>query len=85
MKQESIKIESLYIARSIKFGECFYVEGKILMRMNWTGFILISTLLNDVINRGDILVVDTATGNMFAYKGDTAVKPVISKILWSKE
>lgn len=63
-------------AASINFHCCFLKEDKLYMRVKPIGFILTSNLLNDVINRGDIFVVDLTTGNMRAYQGCIDVEPV---------
>lgn len=66
----------LTVARDIRFGECFLYKGALFMRVKPTNFLTNSTLINDVINRGDCFFVDLSTGNVTAYKGDQVVTPV---------
>ena len=55
--------------RSVPFGSWFSYKGKILMRVKPVQFLLNSTLVTDVINRGDCFVVDMETGNLYVTDG----------------
>lgn len=59
-------------------------EKKLLMRVKPTGFLLNSTVIGDVITRGDALVLDLAKGTMYAVSGATLVQPIISELTWSE-
>jgi len=57
-------------------GQCFLHNDQIFMRVKPTGFLLNSTLINDLINRNEILRVNVQTGVMFITAGDTPVIPM---------
>lgn len=50
--------------------------GKIVMRVKVTGFLLNSNIVADVLNRGDVFVVDVSKGTLYATVGDTPVSHV---------
>jgi hypothetical protein len=51
------------------YGEAFRSKGKLLMRVKPTQFLLNSTIVSDVLNRGDAFVVNIETGTLYITKG----------------
>ena len=72
-------------AKETKIGHCFKSGDSIYMRVKPINFILNSTLVQDVLVRGDIFVVNLSTGNMGAMKGATVVEQLEEAELHYKE
>lgn len=60
-------------ARETKFGQCFLLSGHMYMRVKPINFMLNSTLVQDVLGRGDVFVVRLDNGRLSAMSGDTIV------------
>ena len=74
-QQELLVIDKAPTLRTISFGNVFSYKGKSLMRVKPTQFLLNSTLVADVLNRGDCFVVDMELGTLYIIPGDkTEVK-----------
>ena len=61
-------------ANEAGIGQCFKHNGRMYMRVKPVSFILNSTLVQDVLVRGDIFVVDLTVGNMRTMQGKTIVE-----------
>lgn len=72
--QLSLDIITRTYASDIKFHNCFTFKNEIFMRVKPTGFLLNSSLIGDVINRGDIFVVNLSKGTVRAFQGDIEVQ-----------
>lgn len=57
--------------RNFPTGEVFYYNLRYKMKLKPTQFILNSTLVCDVLNRGDCFVCDIEQGTLYIMKGDT--------------
>lgn len=68
-----IKEEAPTISK-MPYGEVFKVNGKFLMRVKPTSFLLNSNLVGDVLNRGDCFIVDIEKGTLYISKGDTQIQ-----------
>jgi hypothetical protein len=64
---------------SMPYGEAFKSKGKLLMRVKPTQFLLNSTIVADVLNRGDAFVVNIETGTLYITKGNNEA------VLWDVE
>jgi len=60
-------------------------SGAIVMKIKVTGFLLNSTVIGDILNRGDSLVVDLKKGTLYAMQHDREVERLVSKVLIAKE
>lgn len=58
------------------YGEIVKYKGKLLMRVKPTQFLLNSTLVGDVLNRGDVFVCNIESGTLYIMKGDTPIENV---------
>lgn len=88
MKREKIQaalVDNTMRIAEAKFGEPVLHGTDMLMRVKPVNFLCNSTVITDVLARGDVLVVNTDKGTCYAMAGDTPVKRVISKLLWSEE
>lgn len=66
--------------RDIPTGQPAQHNGNMVMRVKATGFMLNSTIVADVYNRGDCLVVNLAKGTVYAVKGSDPVVPLVGNI-----
>lgn len=66
--------------RLISFGKCFLRKNKLLMRVKPIGFLLNSSLITDVINRGGVFVVDLETGVLSALNGEEELEQGLTNI-----
>lgn len=57
-------------------GECFSYTGSLWMLVRPSGFIKKSTVLSDVVERGDVFAVRLRDGNMTAWTRTTLVTKV---------
>jgi len=48
-------------------------SSKIVMKVKPTGFLLNSSIVSDVLNRGDCFIVDLAKGTLYAVQSDRPV------------
>lgn len=78
--QEDLFLKHKLIARELAMGRAFKRkhtkdgENALFMRCKPISFLLASTVVGDIINRGDIFIVNLATGVLFSIKGDTEVE-----------
>lgn len=63
------------------YGEIVKCKGKLLMRVKPTQFLLNSTLVADVLNRGDVFVCNVESGTLYIMKGDTPIENVDASLL----
>jgi len=91
MKCEQIELDldaprPLTIADIIS-GNCARVKssGAIVMKVKATSFLLNSSVIADILNRGDSLVVDLKKGTLYPMQHDREVEKVTGKLLYSKE
>lgn len=70
------------LLKDIMSGTIAQIVGnkKIVMRIKPTGFLLNSNIIGDVINRGDVLIVDMAKGTLYCVHGDITVIPLSGKL-----
>jgi hypothetical protein len=59
-------------------------NSKLIMKVKPTGFLLNSTLVGDIINRRDVLVIDIEKGTLYSIPGDTVVREVLGEFQWSE-
>ena len=64
---------------SMPYGEAFKSKGKLLMRVKPTQFLLNSTIVSDVLNRGDCFVCNLESGTLYITKGSNEA------IIWNVE
>lgn len=69
------------ILRTAPYGEIFKKAGKLLMRVKPTQFLLNSTLVADVLNRGDAFVINVETGTLYIMQGDEEIAFVDATLL----
>lgn len=62
------------LLRSTPYGEIISYNGKYLMRLKPTSFLLNSTLIADVLNRADCIVCNIETGTVYVMEGDKEVE-----------
>lgn len=74
--QLKLDLTTLVPAIKIKFHCCFIHDSQIFMRVKPTGFLLNSNLVNDVIARGDIFVVNLSKGTLRAFSGNIDVQEI---------
>lgn len=67
---------------SILAGVPFVRGGNesVFMRLKPTGFILNSSVICDIINRNDIIIVDLKQGTMYAIKGSEEVEMIEAEL-----
>lgn len=73
--------ETKPLLHSIPHGETCSFRGKILMRLKPTSFLLNSTLVGDVLNRGDCFVCNVETGTLYIMPGNIEVESVDATLL----
>jgi hypothetical protein len=54
--------------------------GKIIMRIRPTGFLLNSTLVSEVLSRGDTFIVDLEKGTLYCAAGDRNIDLIHSEL-----
>ena len=59
-------------------------DGKIIMRLKPVNFLLNSTLIVDIINRGKVLVADLEKGTVYVTEGDKLVQLIEANLTWSE-
>lgn len=82
MQLEFVSLSSPTVLRanSMVAGSVYQHKGNIVMRVKPTRFILNSTVISDVMNRGDVFVVNLAKGTFYAVHGDDEIVPVNYKM-----
>lgn len=76
LQTELLKIEDKPILRNAPYGEILKVEGKYLMKLKPTQWLLNSNLVSDVLNRADCFVCNIETGTLYIMNGDKEVSYV---------
>lgn len=76
LQQELLKIESSPILRTAPYGEILKHEGKYLMKLKPTQWLLNSSLVSDVLNRADCFVCNIETGTLYIMSGEKVIKIV---------
>ena len=76
LQQELLKIDSSLTLRTAPYGEILKVNGRYLMKLKPTQFILNSNLVSDVLNRADCFVCNIETGTLYVMQGETEAKIV---------
>lgn len=84
IKQLDLFAPANLTAKQIKFGDLFLANNTIFMRVKPVNFLTNSTLLNDVINRGDIFAVNMEKGTLVCYTGNTEVEAVTAELQYKK-
>ena len=67
-------IKPFIVAKTLKdlpFGEPFYFNSTVRMKVKPTGFLLNSSLVGDVLNRADCFVIDVEKGTLYVMLGST--------------
>jgi len=83
--QELDDTSSLPTVASISYGECFRDEGdKIYLKVRPVGQLLNSTLVSDVVGRGDCLCVDMSKGSLHIFASSKKVNAVAVNVLVNK-
>lgn len=59
-------------------------SSKFLMKVKPTGFLLNSTIVSDVLARGDCFVCDMQKGTVYAKEGKTEVRTINSELIWDE-
>lgn len=78
----SSKEKKLLISQApygIPFTRC--QDSSTIMRVKPTSFLLNSTLVGEVLNRGDVFIVNLVTGTLFSIKGTEEVKLLSAKLI----
>jgi hypothetical protein len=73
LQQELLKIESSPTLRTAPYGEVIKHNGKYLMKLKPTQWLLNSSLVADVLNRADCFVCNIETGTLYIMSGDKEV------------
>ena len=69
-------LDNMTLARDIPFDSCFSHSPSsepVFCRVKVTGFLLNSTVISDIINRGDIIVHNLHKGTICGFRGNTPV------------
>lgn len=77
------------LARAVRYGETFQIYnpgtedgiGPFFIRVKPVNFLLNSSLLGDIINRGDIITVNLEKNTLYYMQGDTRIKVKSSQIV----
>ena len=83
--QDALNVGTLQIV-DIPFGQaCWAIKAKrLLVRVKPTSFLLNSTVIGDVLARGDTFVFAPKYGTVYPVSGDIEVIPVNSELMWSE-
>jgi hypothetical protein len=74
VQQSLLVLSSNPTLRSAPYGEIISYNGKYLMRLKPTSFLLNSNLIADVLNRSDCIVCNIETGTVYVMEGDKEVE-----------
>ena len=85
LRQSSL-LKGAVLLSAVPFGSPVYVPKtkKFIMKLKPTGFLLNSTIVSDVLARGDCFVCDLKEGTVYAKEGKTEVLPIKSELLWDE-
>lgn len=86
MKREKIQaalISNVLLIKNAPFGEPVLCSTDMLMRVKPVNFLCNSTIINDMISKGNCLVVNTDKGTCYIVDGNKEVKRITSTLQWS--
>jgi hypothetical protein len=66
-------IDDIPSLKDLPYGAVAKVNGKTIMRLKPTQFLLNSTLVGDVLNRGDCFVCNLEAGTLYILPGTTPI------------
>jgi hypothetical protein len=73
IQQPLLVLSDFPTLRSAPYGEVLKIRDKYLMRVKPTQFLLNSTLVSNVLNRGDCFVVNMETGTLYILQGSEEI------------
>jgi hypothetical protein len=82
--EDKPKFVSANTLNNLDFGTPVSIYGNICIRVKPVNFLLNSTLITDVINRGDVFIVNLTKGTMYTAEGKRKYTPLISKLMVKK-
>lgn len=85
-KQQSSLIKELTTINRVPVGiPVWDVDARrVIMKLKPTGFLLNSSIVADVSQRGDCFVCALKGGTVFAVKASRRVMPINSELIWSE-
>jgi hypothetical protein len=82
-KQQSL-LASTVALRELPFGEVAKHGTVLLARVKPVNYLCNSTIINDMISKGNCLCINLQKGTCFITNGDTQVQQVESKLIWNE-
>ncbi len=83
-KKQTTLFEVSCPVNELPFGEVAKHGALILTRVKPVNFLCNSTIINDMISKGNCLVVNLQKGTCFVMNGDTTVVRVDSTLAWNE-
>ena len=83
-KSQTSLLDDSILLKDVVFGQAVFIGGKILVRVKPVNFLCNSTIINDMISKGNVLVIDMAKGTCYITDGSKPCKPLSSELMWSE-
>jgi Tfp pilus assembly ATPase PilU len=84
-KSQASLLDDSILLKDVVFGQAVLAAGKVLVRVKPVNYLCNSTIINEAISKGNVLVVDASKGTCYITDGSKPCKPLTSELIWSEQ